>query len=194
MQVLSACKIQKHFRPFAFFTSPSLRWLLCIFTTPGILIMNRSLYLLMLVSRTLASHSFNDREYIPPRNLVTRQTQNSTAGTLPTIQLPYGTWQAQSYDADADVKLHPIYSLPFLIKIVALHLQEHSIRCASRRRAAVCQASITCVQQYTPGWLLRSYMYRCWAAGASPSWLCSNRNTSICVGIHSCWLRIQSGE
>ena len=61
------------------------------------------------------------------------------AGSLPTLVLPYATYQAANYNPDGDVSRSsqdPKYSLTYPTDI---YVQKHSLRCSTSRQSSMGQ-------------------------------------------------------
>ena len=110
------------------------------------------------------------------------------ASTLPNLVLPYGTYRASSYDADADVR-------PDLLSVAENHVcssrldlpvQEHSLCCPSGGRSSMGEACSASKRDDGSGRILRAYMCSsthqrptidrswrklpCWSSHQSISW------------------------
>ena len=82
------------------------------------------------------------------------------AATLPTLTLPYGTYRASSYDADADVR-PDLLSVPLNYACSSrpdLPVQERSICCPSGREPSMGKACSAGKRNDDSGRILRSYM------------------------------------
>ena len=90
---------------------------------------------------------------------------NRRDGALPTLTLPYGTWQASHYEPNGDVcSPYSRSCLPLrmndMLKITKdLYLQEHPLRGSSNRRPEMGQASTSIERDGGARWILRPCLH-----------------------------------
>lgn len=92
---------------------------------------------------------------------------NKRAGALPTLTLPYGTWQASSYNPDGDVchlsiprSLHIFINDPPELNIVPdLYIQKYPLWSSSGGELEMGQARPSSARVDGAGWFLRPDLY-----------------------------------
>jgi hypothetical protein len=103
---------------------------------------------------------------------------------LPTIKLPYGTWQASKYDAANDVRpissqLHISSSQP-----LDLYVQEHPIRRPSSWRPTVRKTCTSNKERYAPD--RRIWWNVCTKYSESLDWRAGAWGSNWGIGRYSC--------
>ena len=81
------------------------------------------------------------------------------ADSLPTLKLPYATYQAANYNADGDVSpLQKVPELPLTCP-ADIHFQKHPLRRSTSRRPSMGQTSASRDRDRNPRWFIRSHLY-----------------------------------
>ena len=89
---------------------------------------------------------------------------NKRGSALPTLTLPYGTWQASSYDANGDVcsQCTSFHAIDRLKPAKDIYVQEYPFWSSSGWQSEMGQACTACAGDDRPGWIL----WACLCSGA----------------------------
>lgn len=84
-------------------------------------------------------------------------------GALPTLTLPYGTWQATKFDPNGDVSFNSMFTLKvdvyFADFLADIYLQKHSLWGASGRGTKMGEACSPCPRNHHTGWFIWPNMH-----------------------------------
>ena len=81
------------------------------------------------------------------------------AGSLPTLVLPYATYQATNYNPDGDVSLPIQTPKSPLIHSTDIHIQKHPLRRSTSRRSSMGQTSASRERDRNPRRFIRPHLY-----------------------------------